>query len=95
MTYNDKNYSIEKEQLIRDEINKEHLTAHQNRINVAEVADSDKSEFSRIKTSSDFDGALWTGIRSLFHSLKNRAISYRSGEFILMRFRVSICETYE
>lgn len=95
VTYNDKNYSIEKEQLIRDEINKEHLTAHQNRINVAEVADSDKSEFSRIKTSSDFDGALWTGIRSLFHSLKNRAISYRSGEFILMRFRVSICETYE
>ncbi|ELE5677673.1 hypothetical protein, partial [Escherichia coli] len=35
VTYNDKNYSIEKEQLIRDEINKEHLTAHQNRINLA------------------------------------------------------------
>ncbi|MEK8700287.1 hypothetical protein P2S52_23925, partial [Escherichia coli] len=34
VTYNDKNYSIEKEQLIRDEINKEHLTAHQNRINL-------------------------------------------------------------
>ncbi len=39
MTYNDKNYSIEKEQLIRDEINKEHLTAHQNRINIDEVAE--------------------------------------------------------
>ncbi|EFK4536748.1 TPA: hypothetical protein ACHKKK_005083, partial [Escherichia coli] len=70
VTYNDKNYSIEKEQLIRDEINKEHLTAHQNRINVAEVADSDKSEFSRIKTSSDFDGALWTGIRKLISFFK-------------------------
>lgn len=67
VTYNDKNYSIEKEQLIRDEINKEHLTAHQNRI---KVADSDKSEFSRIKTSSDFDEALWTGIRKLISFFK-------------------------
>ncbi|MEV9981608.1 hypothetical protein AB0T08_22070, partial [Escherichia coli] len=72
VTYNDKNYSIEKEQLIRDEINKEHLTAHQNRINlaevaeVAEVADFDKSEFN----PSDSDRKIWTGIRKLISFFK-------------------------
>ncbi|HAN7523547.1 TPA: hypothetical protein IF409_004699, partial [Escherichia coli] len=66
VTYNDKNYSIEKEQLIRDEINKEHLTDHQNRINLAEVADFDKSEFN----PSDSDRKIWTGIRKLISFFK-------------------------